>query len=233
MKISKIFFLVILAGFLLVGFCYIRNHIRYQKEKAAWEARVEVLQEEIAELEREIGVHLTDADKWRDRAFEKTEELKVMERRLVEAERRHSEVLASIAELAPDELVLQARYFLNVLEEDIVLTPQGVVFSIETTRQLITDLTDYEFQISKKVPDLEAQVKKVKSIVDDVNMENVELRGAVDKLILDRDKWKEMYYGEHKLRLASENTYSLFSTKNLVTGAVVAAIVWGVITFMK
>lgn len=233
MKISKIFLTIFLLGFLLFGFLYVRNSIRYEKEKAVWEARVEVLLSEIGQLEQEISVHLASADKWRDRAFEKVEELRVLERKLEEAERRHDEVLASIAELAPDELVVQARYFLSASDDDIVLTSNGVVFSIQATRQLVTDLTDYEFVIAKKIPSLNEQLEKKDGVIANKDLEIGDLRTAVDKLIEDRDKWEEMYQGEHNLRLSSEKKHSLFSVQNIVTGTVVAVVVGGLILVLK
>lgn len=233
MKISKIFLSVFLVGFLLFGFLYVWNGIQYGKKKAVWEAEVERLDVHIATLEAEVEASMDSADTWRDRAFEKVEEATELEVELQEAKRQHAVSLARIAELTPTELVLRTRIMLGASEDEVVLTPEGVVFSLDITRTLLTQLENYDFVISQQVPGMEQAAAKWKGAFKDKDKEAIDLRKANTFLLLELEEWKKKYKGEYDLRIDAERKGSLFSTQNLVMGAVVAAVVWGIILFMK
>lgn len=233
MKISKIFLSVFLVGFLLFGFLYVWNGIQYGKKKAVWEAEVERLDVHIATLEAEVEASMDSADTWRDRAFEKVEEATELEVELQEAKRQHAVSLARIAELTPTELVLRTRIMLGASEDEVVLTPEGVVFSLDITRTLLTQLENYDFVISQQVPGMEQAAAKWKGAFKDKDKKAIDLRKANTFLLLELEEWKKKYKGEYDLRIDAERKGSLFSTQNLVMGAVVAAVVWGIILFMK
>lgn len=232
MKISKIFLTVFLIGFLLFGFLYIWNGIQYGKKKAVWEAEVVRLDAEIEELEKSAAFNLKSADEWRDKAFKTEEDIAKLKTKMAKADQQHAIDMAKVAELVPDEIVIRVRELLGASEDEIVLTPSGVVFTVETTRLVLTQLKGYDFVMTKRVPDFEKLLAKKDKLIGEKKLEIGKLRSTIDDLQMSIDDWKKKYEGEHTLRLSAEK-FSLFSPQNLVIGGVVAVVAGGVILLLK
>lgn len=234
MQISKIFLTIFLCGFLLFGFLYVMKSIRYGKDKAVWEARTEELQSDIKDLELEAQTHYKSAMEWMEKAEEHAEEVVVLKDTLKEEKLAHARDLAKIETLAPDEVVSELCSLLKVDNTQIVLTEEGVVFSLPASRLVLSRVQSYEFFKNVESPRKDEIISLQGQEIQDLRKTITGFENTTAALYMDIDKWKEMYQGEHKLRLDCESGFNLFSTRNLMIGGVITAVVMsGLIFFSK
>jgi hypothetical protein len=226
MQISKIFLNLFLVGFLLFGFLYVRKAIQYGKDKAVWEAKAEELFNDITALEVEAEAQYASAMEWKGEADEHAEEIVDLKETLRKTRIDHARELAKINELAPDEVVSEFHSRLQVAEEEIILTEQGVVFSLAASRLVLSRVRSYDFNLAFERPLIEKIVAEQGEEIRDLRLTITGFENTTATLYKDIDKWKEAYEGEHKLRIAGEG-FNLFSTKNLVVGGVITAVLVG------
>lgn len=226
MQISKIFLNLFLVGFLLFGFLYVRKAIQYGKDKAVWEAKAEELFNDITVLEIEAEAQYASAMVWMGKANEHAEEVVVVKEKLKEERLAHVRDLAKIPALAPDEVVSDLRRRLQVAEKEIILTERGVVFSLAASRLVLSRVRSYDFNLAFERPLIEGIVAEQGEEIKDLRLTIKGFENTTAILYKDIDKWKKLYEGEHELRIAGEG-FNLFSTKNLVVGGVITAVLVG------
>jgi hypothetical protein len=232
MKISKIFFNLFLAGFLLFGFLYIMKTIRYGKDKAVWEAQVTELQADIRDLEVEAKAQYEGAMEWKGKADDKSIEIAILKNDLEEERASHARALAKIPDLAPDEVVSELHRRLQVAEKEIVLTERGVVLSEAVARLVLSRVQSYDFYLAVETPRKDKLIATQGGEIRDLRKTIKGFENTTALLYEDIEKQKKLYEGEHELRLDAES-FSLFSTDNLVVGGIVGAVVVGLALLLK
>lgn len=233
MKISKIFFNLFLAGFLLFGFLYVYNSVQYGKKKAVWEAEKVRLNESITDHQAEAKFHAEEAEKWQESANAEATKRREVEKNLEKERLDHARDLAKIPDLAPDEVVSELHRRLQVAEKEIVLTEEGVVFSEAATRLVLSRVQSYDFHLAIEFPERDKLLASQGSEIRDLKGVIFNKDGTITSLELERDDWKAKFEGEETLRKASESSFNLFSTKNLVVGGVIVAVLVGLSFVLK
>ena len=233
MQALKIFLTVFLAGFLLFGFLYVYNGINYSKKKAVWGAEKDRLNIEIADAEVKRKFHEGEAKKWQDAADVEEAKTKEIRKKLDQERVAHARDLAKIQELAPDEVVSDLCRRLQVDETEIILTEQGVVFSLAASRLVLSRVQSYDFHLAFEFPERDKLTASQGKTICDLKGVIFNKDGTISTLTIERDSWKKKFEGEERLRKASESSFNLFSTKNLVVGGVVVAIIVGLSFVLK
>lgn len=225
MKILKIFLTIFLVGFLLFGFLCVYNGFQYSKKKEIWQAEKDRLNISIANHQIDAKFYAEEAEKWLDAAKAEETKRKDIEKQLEAEKVAHARDLARIETLAPDEIVVETRYALQVDEAQVYLVPDGVQFTLAASRLNLQKLHSLDFTLNIEIP-------RLKELITSRDTEIISLKGVIfnkDGTIStvegERDDWKEKFKGEEKLRKDSERSVRLFSTKNLIVGGVVVAVI--------
>jgi hypothetical protein len=217
MKIPKIIYMIILIGIVLFGCLYVWQAVNYQKAKDEWEQQKKELQMKIGITETLMLLEVEEAKKWKEKADDTAEEVTRLEEALEEKELAHARDLEKIAELTPDELVENIRYYLKVDVSEVWLTQQGIVFSVDAGREAVRQFKSLDFHFVEKVPDLEAALAKSKKSAKEYEASAVKWEKAYNEALEGIEYWKCMYKGEYNLRLKAEKKFKLFSVETGVS----------------
>ena len=229
MKILKIFFTIFLLGFLLFGFLYIKSWIQYKADRAEWEAEVVELDKRIEEAQLERMRFEEEAEFWADRASEANVKVANREAELEAKRREHEVMLANIAIMPPDEVVSELVLILKLPETHVTLSGLGVTFSLDASRLVLTKLQAYEFSLKEEKPAYVDIIALMDVTIKSQKEEIQALRNTNRAWSKECDGLRLKYEGEHELRLKAEATpqFNLFTTKNVVIGLSVTAVVVG------
>jgi len=225
MKSLKIFLGIILAGFLLFGFLYINSGIQYGKRKAVWESQKKVLNESISKLEAQIEKGKNSIQKLMDESDEAAKKIADIEKKLKAEKQQHQLDLAKVAELAPDEVVIKTREYLEVSDSEIFLTQLGVQFSLDASYTNLKKLNTLEFTLVIEIPRIEAIMGEQKQEIQKLREASDTFNGTLEKAAKLTADWKKKYEGEYALRKSAEKSFNLFSFKNVFIGGGILAVV--------
>lgn len=235
MSYPKIFLVVFLCGFLLFGFLYTRGCVQYKKDRLAWETEIVELNRDLTALDGQIAEQVVDITYWKGVATEKSEEVVEIQTELAIERRAHAQVLAGISELAPDEVVTQLLTILHLPSSEITLTPSGVVFSLDATYLMLTNMYAFDYNRKVETPRLNEIIILQQDSIVALNKMNLGWLNTTNLLYKEIAVWEQKYEGEHKLRFQAESTmtYDLFSTKNVLIGVGVTVVIVGTLFLLK
>lgn len=231
MKKSKIFLLVFLSLILLGGYFGVKS-CDYRKAKASWVEEKKELLIQAQDAEMRASQAVERATEWMALADERAEETARLEEELEEVRANTVVVVEEIQKLPPSEQVVKAQEYLGVEEEDIVLTDEGVYFSLEAFSLAVGQFAQLDLVLTREVPKLDEIIALQKEEIGGLRVANLELFSSIDGYLESIETWKKLYQGEVNLRLKAEKDLKLIRISG-IGGFVAIVLVSGVYLLLR
>ena len=185
MKTLKTILAIVLSALIALSIYSVLQDQNYKKKKAAWEAETAERVKRIAALEKELLKQTTTATEWRKKADETAAESVKLRNLLSQEKLAHARDLAKVAEMAPDAIVIETRYYLQVAPQEIMLKADGIQFTIHAGRKNIGSLKTLDFTLKKEVPRLELIITTKDTEIGDLRTSLQSAFNAMDLQRLD------------------------------------------------